>query len=488
MGVADDNEELYDELSDMLAYFDELSPAASSRPAKLAAFQARAAVTTRDAEPVPPPSSLMEAVADPPSSLATDIETAQDEPGLLDSSIPWAWKNLRLGPLSLGELADLPEPATVLALEPSLATDNLFLDKVEREVARVAPADPGESQAFRRLLQEYPANSSREAIGRLIDSGRTPREVRLDARIRHRCAAIFLEFKRYDLWGPRFSGSSNHTVSWKLADKLRLAGIHSRLELFRFFRQLADRFESSIQLRQQFHSILNYAEVILSSRRPLVDLGRDAQSVPSVRSRLAELGIGQTWLWQDPSLTRLTSRGLPLRAELLYHIRRIPTPSEPFLPYRVSLLPTLIDEEDQLQVLLRLVLVEGPLSVPCLLQRCEQWTASKDLARKLVSALCEGDKVVCVGSDIWYYRDFPPRPGRLPRRPLSFGDPTLELASDFDLGLGFQALRSAHPAWTTEQIEDAFLAIWKAGHQGWLRLQAALRRFQENYSKVGLRP
>ena len=490
MGMADDQEQIYDELNDMLAYFEELLPAASSPPSTRSALQPGATVVTSEPEPVQSPSASPEEPAGPTSALMTALEPSLGEPTFFDSGIPWAWKSLRRDPLTTWELAELPEPATVLTRSSSLEEDDLFLDKVEREVVRVAPGDPGESQAYRRLLQDYPTNTSREAIRRLLDSGRTPKEVRLNSRIRHRCSAIFVEFKRYDLWGPRFSGSSNHTVSWKLADKLRLAGFHSRLELFRFFRQLADRFESSIQLRQQFHSVVNYAEVLLSSRQPLGQLSRDAQPVPSLQSRLAELGIGQCWIWQDPAATRLSRLGLPVRSELLYHVRDARGPSTPFVPYRTSKLPAVSAEEDQLDIeaLVRLVLVEGPLSVPCLLQRCETWTGSKDRARKLVAVICEGEKVVCVGSDLWYYRDFPPRPGRLPRRPLLADDLTLELATDFDLGLGFQALRRMYPAWTTEHLEDAFLAMWKADHQSWLRLQAALRRYQENYSKVGLSP
>lgn len=413
-------------------------------------------------------------------------------PGDPDEQFPVltsGWKGIRRSPCDLDLLLTLQEPQDTEFRDPDYPS--LLEDKIEREVAQQLSTHPRDEQdAYRKLLRRFPNNISRASIRKLIEQGRTPRQIRLAAKIRRRCESLVSEFNRIDLWGPKFTSTLNCTVSWQLADRLRMAGIHTRLELFQFFQQLTDQLTTSKSLRRQFYGAFHLAENMLP-QRTVVSCKHELGVCTRAKDLLPRAGLREIWKWQNPLANALSRRGLPLRAAMPYTI--VEEPGEPtfFVEYRCSrnLPPVDTDSMETISqyFLLRLVR-EGPLSLSLIRGLCKAAFKGREkppTPSQLIGRI--SDKVTWVGHDLWYYRDRP-RLGRLPRKAHPGEGPTVVQATDYDLGLGFEQLQKRFPSKTTAEIELELLRLWRSDARELLTVQAAVRRYQENYGKMEIHP
>ena len=448
------SDESYDDLADMLAYFGYESVA--SQP---------------------------QAVAEP---LAQE-PTAAPEPEFLEltPSIPLGWTSIRRPSFDFESVLDFPEPVPDFQL-PDTEPD-LFQDKIERlvDVAKIGSRD--ERDEYRQLLADYPVYTSRVEIQRQIDEGLSPRQIRLNARIRRRFESVALEFNKQDLWGLKYVSYNQQYLSWRLADQFRRAHLTSRAQLFQFFRQLNDRFEQASELRGRFRSLVDLAAAMLPQRALVGGVDHGPLSPNLWRQRLARAGLGQTWRWQSHDANRLSRRGLPLRQDMIEWVRPQRVSTSFFDEYRVSRngprLWTGFLEEAGAYVL-RLVAVESPVSMAYLVRRYHQELKLADLGPLPWSqVLAEIEpSLAYIGPDLWF-RAQSPRAGRRPRIGRAQTAPTLVDTSVYDLGLGFQALKASRPDLQVDELELAFLRLWRADESQLDLLRNKLKSYAIHYAK-----
>ncbi len=444
MAISDEG---YDDLADMLAYFGHQS--VPSKP--LAVLELPA--------PEPPACEEME---------------------LTPSSIPLGWTSIRRPIFDFESVLDFPEP--VPDFEQPDTEPDLFQDKIDRlvDVAKIGSRE--ERDEFRQLLADYPVYTSRVEIQRQIEEGLSPKQIRLNARIRRRFESVALEFCQHDLWGPKFA-YNRPRLSWLLADQFRRAHLTSRAQLFNFFYQLNERFQQSPTLRATFYSMTNLASSTLPARYCIGGVDFGPLEYRLSKERLAKAGICQSWRWQGPYIKTNPRSGLPLKEHIFKSIRDCSTPST-FVPYKRKRSNSFVDLVYAHEYVTMLLLIEGPISAVYLETRLHAVLLGAGLQSISLYTILERcpEKFKRVGSDLWYCTDFP-RPGRKPRIPSDDECPTLLRASVYDVGLGFHTLKSTRSDLEEHQLELAFLRLWRSDESQLGLLRNILKSYSYYYPK-----
>ena len=405
------------------------------------------------------------------------------------------WKSVRRPALNLSLLVALPEP-TVPGFPtppPPQEPEDLYLDKIERQVASLEPGVAEES-TLRTLLVESPQGASRIAIQRLLEEGLTPRQILRAKHIRRRCRSVFLEFNRIDLWGPKFCASEqNQTVGWKLATRLLQAGICSRQELFHYFRHLSDRYQTDSALRYVYHGVLDFAERTLPQRHILG--GVDKGPCPEKRwtDTLASLSVKPLWCWQDPRSWRVTRLGNPHRDSIIAATKESPPSCCVAVAFyracRVESFGVLRNQAAVESFLSQLILQEGPITYARARRFYRDITNSDEdvIFGRALDKLRKEKEIKQIGFDYWHSQNLPHR-DRVPRIPDEWGVPEYRQASCFDVGLGYTRFCALRPNSPDDLVEMEFLNLWgrrkiKEDDLGALRIE--VRDFQRLYKKWG---